>query len=322
MPQDLLAALDLGSNTFRLILARLSRDVMAGASRRVWQEIPRISEGLVPGGRLLEAPKARAWAALEGFQRVIEEHAPAAVLAGATMAFREASDGGDFLAEAGRRFGWRAIVLSGEEEARLSALGVLSGLDPTPEDALIFDIGGRSTELINTREEAVVLTQSLPMGVVGLTERHVSSDPPSAAELAAIRRHVVDVLRAADWSRLGQSPTLIGTAGTVTTVAAMLLELADYDPALINNQPFDRARIGGLLSKLAALKSEERAALPGLHPRRADVIVAGLIEVTSIMDFLGLGRLVVSDNSLLEGLWLAAAGLVKLRSDKFTEVAP
>ena len=125
MPQDLLAALDLGSNTFRLILARMDRNGMVRGSRMVWQEIPRISEGLASGGSLGEAPKARAWEVLEGFQGIIEERSPAAVLAGGTMAFREAADGGSFLTEAGHRFGWKTVVLSGEQEARLSASGVL-----------------------------------------------------------------------------------------------------------------------------------------------------------------------------------------------------
>ena len=177
---------------------------------------------------------------------------------------------------------------------------------------MIFDIGGRSTELVATRYKNLVLTRSLPVGVVGLTERHVRSDPPEARELAAIRREVMDALSGADFSLPAPNPALIGTAGTVTTIAAMLLQLSDYDPDRINNQSFGRDRIEGLSTTLAGLTADRRTALPGLHPRRADVIVAGLVETLAIMEFFGHDRLVVSDNSLLEGLWLAAAGLVNL----------
>ena len=312
MTHDLLAAMDLGSNTFRLILARLENGAMAPRSREVWQEIPRISEGLAPGGLLGEDPKARALKVLEGFKTVIDARGPAKVLAGGTMAFREAADGGDFLAQTGRMLGCQAIVLSGVDEARLSALGVLSGLDPTPEAGLIFDIGGRSTELVSTQGREITSTQSLPVGVVGLTEDYIRSDPPGSEDLEAVRRHVTSALQAADWSKMAPNPVLVGTAGTVTTVAAMLLEMGEYVPELINNQSFERLKIGALLSRLSGMTTAQRAAMPGLHPRRADVIVAGLVEVVSIMDHLKLDRLVVSDNSLLEGLWLAAAGLVNL----------
>jgi exopolyphosphatase/guanosine-5'-triphosphate,3'-diphosphate pyrophosphatase len=322
MPPESLAALDLGSNTFRLILAGRDAGGIAPGTREVWQELPRISEGLVPGSDLAPGPKARAWAALEGFQAIIEERRPARVLAGATMAFRQAADGPRMLAEIARRFGWRTAILSGAEEARLSALGALSGLDPVPDEALIVDIGGRSTELINTRGRDIAHVQSLAVGVVGLTERHLASDPPTPDQTAAARREVTDLLARADWSALGRNPALVGTAGTVTTVAAMLLGLSVYDPARINNSSFPRAAVEGLLAKLQPMPASERAKLPGLHPRRADVIVAGLLEVAAIMDYLGLGLLAVSDNSLLEGLWLAAAGLAEPAPHQFTEVAP
>jgi exopolyphosphatase/guanosine-5'-triphosphate,3'-diphosphate pyrophosphatase len=322
MPQDLLASLDLGSNTFRLLTARLSGGSMAPGSRRVWQELPRVSQGLAAGGRLLEAPKRRALEAAAGFRAVLDELRPRAVLAGGTMAFREAQDGPAFLAEAGRLLGARTVLLSGEEEARLSALGILSGLDPVPDEGLLLDIGGRSTELVAARGRRIASVWSLPVGVVGLTEAHVRSDPPAPDELRSISLEVAGALQKAAIPPAGPSAVLVGAAGTVTTIAAMLLGMRVYDPAEINNRSFDLDRIEGLLAEAANKTSAERARLPGLHPLRADVICAGLAEVAAIMRFFGFGRLVVSDNSLLEGLWLAAAGLVDLTPDKFTEVAP
>jgi exopolyphosphatase/guanosine-5'-triphosphate,3'-diphosphate pyrophosphatase len=270
----------------------------------------------------MEEAKNRAMAVLETFRNVILMSGPEKILAGGTMAFREAADGADFLNMAGRYLGCPAFVLSGEDEAALSAEGVLSGLDPVPREGLVIDIGGRSTELINTADKEIVFTQSLPVGVVGLTEAHIREDVPAPFEMEAVRLSVERALKSASWERLGSNPTLVGTAGTVTTIAAMLLKLDLYLPELINNQTFGKGQIEDLLSALSKLTSSQRAELPGLHPRRADVIIAGLIEALEIMDFLGKDSLTVSDNSLLEGLWLAEAGLSDHALASSTEVAP
>ncbi|MDR1298276.1 MAG: hypothetical protein LBO05_13115 [Deltaproteobacteria bacterium] len=309
MPSDCLAALDLGSNTFRLILA-----TPAGgkpASRQVWQELPRLSEGLSPGSPLGEEPKKRALAALEGFAEVVGKHEPKRVLAGGTMVFREASDGRAFLGGIGRRLGWETIVLSGEQEARLSAAGVLSGLDPLPDEAVIFDIGGRSTEFVRTRGRGIVSCQSLPVGVVGLTEAHLKSDPPTPGETRALDAACLRALGECRVDRGGEF-VLVGTAGTVTTIEAMLLGLEVYDPELVNNRLFTREDLESLREKVAGTTLASRRSLAGLHPARADVIVAGLALVGAAMSFMDRSRVVVSDNSLLEGLWLAAAGLAHL----------
>jgi exopolyphosphatase/guanosine-5'-triphosphate,3'-diphosphate pyrophosphatase len=314
MTRDLLAALDLGSNTFRLILASEADGHLDFATRRIWQEIPRLSEGLSAGGCLKEEPKNRAWEALESFASVIEAQKPLKTLAGGTMVFRRASDGESFLIEIGQRFGWEVTVLTGTQEARLSALGVLSGLAPIPESGLIMDIGGRSTEFISTRGRKLLTFQSLDVGVVGLTEDFVKSDPPAPTELAAMAASVKNTLQAANCNQLDPKATLVGTAGTVTTLAAMLLDLVNYDSNLVNNQVIGRQFLLDLLATLSTESLETRRLHPGLHPRRADVIVAGLVLLVEVMNFLSKDSLVVSDNSLLEGLWLAAAGLAPLIS--------
>jgi exopolyphosphatase/guanosine-5'-triphosphate,3'-diphosphate pyrophosphatase len=311
MPQKKLAALDLGSNTFRLLIANLAEGTQKIGLRRIWQEIPRLSQGLTLGSKLKPEPKNRAWTVLEGFQHIIEDQAPGRVLAGATMAFREAQDGADFLAQIHHKFGWETILLSGVNEARLTAQGVLMGLDPIPKAGLIFDIGGRSTEFIQTAQRDIVETKSLQMGVVGLTESFISTDPPTATELDNIAQHVRSLLDNCHWP-IDSSFSLVGTAGTVTTVAAMLMKMADYDSDKVNNQCFRRKEIGELLKTLAGEPITARLTHLGLHPRRADVIVAGLVLVTVVMDYFKKDSLIVSDNSLLEGLWLAAANLIPL----------
>ncbi|MDR0548863.1 MAG: hypothetical protein LBI10_05565 [Deltaproteobacteria bacterium] len=314
MPNRPLAALDLGSNTFRLILAQSDDFGQGLLNRRVWQEIPRIAEGLAPGGSFAAEPLKRAIAALETFQTQIDQSQPSRVLAGATMAFRLAKDGEAVLKAIQSRFGWETRLLSGQEEARLSAYGVLSGLKPLLESGLIFDIGGRSTEFIKTHGQTLVTAQSLNLGVVSLTEDHIHADPPTTTELAALTKSVAASLKTLnpDLWPLDPNATLVGTAGTVTTVAAMLMDMADYDGDLVNNQVFKKADIVKLFDRLTRLPIAHRQRTPGLHPKRADVIVAGLALVLAILDFFQRDTLMVSDNSLLEGLWLVAAGRTHL----------
>lgn len=303
MPHPLIAALDLGSNTFRLMLAEAGE---LWADKKVFQHIPRLSEHLTPGGHFAPAALARAWEALGDFDSRIRAAGAARVLAGATMAARLAADGPEFLAAIRDRYGWEALILSGEEEARLTATGVLSGLSPRPERSLIFDIGGRSTEFVSAAGRDLIRSRSLSLGVVALTEEFLS-DPVAPGQLEQVAEASRRVLRAADFSDLDDNFSLVGTAGTVTTVAALLLNLKEYDPDLVNNARLGRAAIAELLTALAGRTVAERVADYGLHPRRADAIVAGLVLVLEIMDFFGRKDLVVSDNGLLEGVWLKAA---------------
>ena len=303
-----IAALDLGSNTFRLMLAVRKGDLWAG--KKVFQHIPRLSERLEPGGSLAPEALTRAWEALEDFAGLVRDSGAETVLAGATMAARLAADGPDFMAEIHRRYGWDTRILSGEEEACLTATGVLTGLNPLPENSLIFDIGGRSTEFISARGRAIRRSRSLALGVVALTENHLS-DPIESGQLQAVAEEVRAVLKSADFSDAEDSRVLAGTAGTVTTIAALLLELRDYDPDKVNNANLGRKAIDSLLRDLAALTVEQRVEQYGLHPRRADAIVAGLVEVLEIMDYFKRDEILVSDNGLLEGVWLRAAGLLE-----------
>jgi exopolyphosphatase/guanosine-5'-triphosphate,3'-diphosphate pyrophosphatase len=140
-----------------------------------------------------------------------------------------------------------------------------------------------------------------------------SSDlPPLPEQLLSLDSFVRTKLSEGDWRHLTAEATLVGTAGTVTTMAAMLLKLIDYDRNMINNLVIDIESVMALLLKLSNETNKTRQALPGLHPRRADVIVAGLVLVSTIMDYFSKAKIIISDNSLLEGLWLAAAGLVPL----------
>jgi exopolyphosphatase/guanosine-5'-triphosphate,3'-diphosphate pyrophosphatase len=313
---------------------------MDPATRRIWQEIPRISEGLAAGGPFKEAPLKRAWRALDGFAEVTAREGPLRVLAGATMAARLASDGGEFVQEASRRYGWECVVLEGHEEARLSALGALAGLQEPPASAVVFDVGGRSTEFAVISGGRPLEVRSLPVGVVGLKEAYIASDPPAPEELSALEARVAEALLEAPAPAPGGpagggpegaaagapegaaaggtggaagAPELIGTAGTVTTLAAMLLKLDSYLPDSVHGRRIPRASIESLYRELASEAQPRRLARPCLHPMRADVIVGGLALVLGVIDRYGAPGVTVSDWGLLEGLWLASSGAVGLR---------
>ena len=305
MPSPPIAALDLGSNTFRLMLAE-ENGPRAWTNKYVFQELPRLAEGLAPGSPLAPSALGRAWEALDNFAFKVRNSGAERVLAGATMAARLAADGREFMAEAARRYGWETRILTGEEEARLTAIGVLTGLAPCPPETLIFDIGGRSTELIAVSGGVIGRSLSLDLGVVGLTETHLSA-PARPGQLAAVAETARSALASVDLSFVPAGSVLVGTAGTVTTMASLLLGLKDYDPDRLNNARLTRPALAGLLAELAPMSEARRVADYGLHPRRADALPAGLILVLEIMDLFRQTELVVSDNGLLEGLWLAAA---------------
>lgn len=305
-----IAALDLGSNTFRLVLAD---DGGYPVNKRVFQYVPRLGEHLEAGGRFSVAALDRAWEALDGLAVRIKEAGAQKVLAGATMAVRLAADGVEFMRALEERYGWEAVILTGDEEARLTAAGVISGLEAAPAQGLIFDIGGRSTEFIEVRGVEIYSSLSLAMGVTALTEVHLS-DPVVAGELEAVAAEARVVLASAELGSVPVETVLVGTAGTVTTLAAMLLGLKEYRPELVNGVILKRVDLVTLLSSLAVETVEERVSRYGLHPRRADVIVSGLVVVLEIMALLGREEILVSDNGLLEGLWLWYVGAVELDS--------
>ena len=299
-----IAALDLGSNTFRLMLAEKSGP--AWVNKRVFQRIPRLSERLKPQGRFAPEALERAWAAVEGFAAEIRSAGAERVLAGATMAARLAADGPDFTAAIARRHGWESRILSGEEEARLTAAGVLAGLAPGPAEALIFDIGGRSTEFVPVSGGVARPGRSLGLGVVGLTEEHLSA-PARPSQLEALAAAIRAALAEAGLDDPPPGAELVGTAGTVTTIASLLLKLKTYAPDRVNRARLARPDVAALLTELAPLTEVERVARYGLHPRRADALPAGLMLALEIMDRFRQPSLMVSDNGLLEGLWLEAA---------------
>ncbi|MBZ0160844.1 Ppx/GppA phosphatase family protein [Candidatus Methylomirabilis sp.] len=302
------AAIDVGTNTLRLLVAdAVSADRFTILHAE--QTIARLGEGLMPSRRLQDAPSRRSLAVLKRFAETARRFKALHVAAVATSAVREASNREEFIAAVLRESGLRLRVIDGNEEARLTLLGVRHGLRLGSSRVLAMDIGGGSTEFILANGEAIEAIVSTGLGVVKLTEAHLKSDPPTPGELKAVEQVVAD--RA---SRLRtelpdlEGTALIGTAGTPTTLAAIDLGLTVYAPDRVDGHRLSMTRTRQLLHALVTRPLAERSKIPPLEPGRADLIVAGTTLVVTVMGVLGYDELMVSDSGLREGILLDLLG--------------
>jgi exopolyphosphatase/guanosine-5'-triphosphate,3'-diphosphate pyrophosphatase len=310
-PPPRLATIDLGTNTVRLLVA----DVDPSGGWRVLeqdQQVTRVGEGLASTGRLGDAAMARTLDVLLDYTARARRAGAGLTRIVATSAVREAANGAEFGAAVRSRTGVDLDVVSGEREARLTILGIMRGFGLTTGRLLAFDIGGGSTEFTLAEGGDVLAAVSLRLGVVPLAERYPFAgpvEPDRYARLAdEVRRRLERELPGAI-VRAGV-PSLVGTAGTVTTLAALDLGLASYDATRVHGHRLPRPAIERQRARLAALAVHERAALPCLEPGRADLIVPGTAIVLAALDVLGLDEVVVSDWGLREGIMAEAAGTV------------
>lgn len=304
------AAVDMGSNTVRLLIADPDHSANLNTIR-LERRVTRLSRNLVPGGPLDERAKARTLDALEHFGRLAAGAGVERVFGGATAAVRLARDGDDFLALVRERTGLDIRKLPGGEEARLTALGMLSGLpSPRPERVLAVDPGGQSTEFIPVEGGRVGRGVSLNIGVVGLTERFLAADPPKPGEMEALTREVDRaVARVREMFPPAPGLKLIGTAGTVTTIAAMMIGMREYDPGRVTGLALTEKKVDRMLADLLALPMAQRVGMPGLEAGREDVIIPGLVMVHRLIKGYGLDEMSVVDAGLLEGLIINGLGL-------------
>jgi exopolyphosphatase/guanosine-5'-triphosphate,3'-diphosphate pyrophosphatase len=294
------AAVDLGTNSTRLLVADVEGDELHEVSRRL--TITRLGEGVDERRRLLPLPVARVRNCLADYRHELEALGAERTLAIATSAVRDAGNGEAFLGEIEWSYGFTTRLLSGPEEAEMMLRGVTLGR-PALDDGLVVDIGGGSTELVLAREGGVAAATSLDVGCVRLTERFVPSDPPTASELDAAAKHVRALLPDLD------ARQAIGVAGTVTTLATLDLGDAEYDPARTHGHRIPLETVEAQLARLAALTSEERLEVPGIEPGRAEVIVAGIVVLREVMRTYGITEIEVSERDILHGAALEAAEL-------------
>ena len=300
------ASLDVGTNTVRLLLGDVRDGVVE--PRQYVRRITRLGGDFTPESGLSSAAMKRTLDALVEFSRVMDQVPLVGVSAVATEALRRAVNAEEFVSRVAEESGLALEVISGEFEAQLSCAGVLSALSPQPEHLLIFDIGGGSTEFVYVVDGVPRFWRSYPLGTVMLCE-HL---PGAIAQQAHIDRTLrlleEDLSQAGIVYPLPTKTLPVGTAGTVTTLAALDLEMDDYDWHRINNHQLDEISLRQLRARLEPLHPREREALPGMEPGRGDLILPGLRIVESILDFCAATRLAVSDFGLLEGGLLRAAG--------------
>ena len=292
------AAIDLGTNSTRLLVADVEGGRLAEVTRLL--AITRLGEGVDVNRELLPAPIARVHTVLDGYAETANSLGAERVLAVATSAVRDASNGREFLDGLVKRNGWTTRLLNGEEEAETMFRGVTSDRSLDAE-TLMVDIGGGSTELLVGGPAGVSFATSLQVGCVRLTERFLVSDPPTEGEVGSAGAHVRTLLPALLAERA------IGVAGTITTVAAIDLGLAAYDPARIHGHRVSRAAVDRALANLSALPLSARAQVPGLEPARAPVIVGGLVVLREVMERYGLAEIEASERDILHGIALTAA---------------
>lgn len=303
------AAIDIGTNSVLLLIAeRRDQGVEAVLERA---EITRLGQGVDATRRLAPEAVERTLATLSRYGAEIRASgvSAGAIDAVGTSAMRDAEGGAAFVARAAEAIGVAPRVISGEEEAALTYEGALAGLSVGPEDGpTVFDVGGGSTEVIwrDGAAEGAPHAVSLDIGSVRLTERHVRHDPPTGGELEALRADIRRALAALP-APSGDARELVGVAGTVTTLAAVLQELAPYDGARVHGSPLSRADIDALVTRLAAVPLEVRQSIVGLEPKRADVIVAGALIVDEVMRWAQAPRLLTSDRGVRWGLALRLA---------------
>lgn len=292
------AAIDIGTNSTRLLVADVEDGMVTERDRRL--EITRLGEGVDERRILLPQAIARVRNVLADYRKTAEEADAARTLAFATSAVRDAENGEAFLGEVEWSYGFSTRLLTGDEEALLTFRGVSAGREVAPA-TLVVDVGGGSTELILGSREGVAFHASLDLGCVRLTERF-------GLDFEACAAHVRDTL--ADRLPTELRPeAAIGVAGTVTTLATLDLGLDEEDPELVHGHRLAATTVAEQTGRLEAMTVEEIRALRGMHPDRAPVITAGAVVVRETLAHFALAALEVSEHDIMHGAALAAADL-------------
>lgn len=302
------AALDCGTNSLRLLIADVnpSAGTLRDVDRRM--EIVRLGEGVERTGRIAPAAMARTLAVTARFARLCTDLGVRRVRFIATSASRDAANREEFTAGVRRLLGVTPDVITGEEEAALSFAGATRGLpDGFPRPALVVDIGGGSTEFALGAASRVLASCSIDIGCVRLTERHLLDDPPTPERLSAATRDIDAALETvAATLPLERTATLVGLAGSVTTVAAHALRLARYDPTAIHGCVLSVPEVTASCDGLIGMSRAQRSVLPYLHPGRVDVISSGALiwkrVITAVAERSGIDRVITSEHDILDGI--------------------
>ena len=300
------AAIDCGTNSVRLLIVEL--DATSGLAVDVVREmrIVRLGEGVDATGRLSAAALARTFAAVDEYSGLIDHHRADAVRFVATSATRDAENREEFISGIRGRIGVEPEVISGDEEAALSFAGATGNLDiaGAAPPCLVVDIGGGSTEFVMGEPgRAPSASASVDIGCVRMTERHFKTDPPYPAEVSAARDDIdAAIHHVAKTVPLRSARSLVGLAGSVTTVAALAKGLWEYDRDQIHGAVITAAEIHRVCEELLYATREKREANPVIHPGRVDVIAAGSLVLSAIVAYSGVPEILVSEHDILDGI--------------------
>lgn len=300
--RERLAAIDVGSNSIRLLIAQY--DPAAGLVPI--DEIkaqPRLAQGLVATGRLDPAAMDRALAALRRMTDVCRRRGATRIVAVATAAVREAKNGPGFVRRVREELGLPLQIITTEHEAQLSYRSVQHHFRLDNTKALIADIGGGSLELVGAVDGLVELSRSLPYGAVRLTEQFLPGKKATHRELGALRKHLAKRLERQLPKRAWMGARIIGSGGTFTNLGRMVVARRGGDPTEpVHGTEVSVAEVEHLIEWLSTRTAEQRRAVPGLNPERADIILAGLTVIASLLERLDAGSVTVSAYGLREGL--------------------
>lgn len=296
MSRGPVAAIDCGTNTIKLLVGALP-EVAVREVRMV-----RLGQGVDATGVLAPEALARAFAAIEEFAALIAAHGVPAerVRFCATSATRDAANAAEFSDGVLARLGVRPEVLSGEEEAALAYAGAVRTLPDADRPVLVVDVGGGSTELI-LGADAPLAAHSMDIGSVRLTERHLHSDPPTPAEVAACVADIDAHLDACPVDAAAAA-TVVGVAGTFTSVAAGVLDLPAFDPDAVDHASLPMRGVHELCDRLVGMTTAQRLELGWMHPGRADVIAAGALIVSRVLARTTASHLLVAEADILDGI--------------------
>ncbi|MGF0171426.1 exopolyphosphatase [Streptomyces sp. Marseille-Q5077] len=304
------AAIDCGTNSIRLLVADVDPHTgeLVDLDRRM--TIVRLGQGVDRTGRLAPEALERTFAACRDYAAIIKEHGAERLRFVATSASRDAENRDEFVRGVMDILGVEPEVVTGDQEAEFSFTGAtkeLVGREDLHRPYLVVDIGGGSTEFV-VGEEHVRAARSVDVGCVRMTERHlvrggVVSDPPSEEQIAAMRADIEAALDLAEETvPLREARTLVGLAGSVTTVSAIAQDLPEYDSARIHHSRIGHDRVREITDRLLRSTHAERAAVPSMHPGRVDVIAAGALVLLAIMERIGAEEVVVSEHDILDGI--------------------
>jgi exopolyphosphatase/guanosine-5'-triphosphate,3'-diphosphate pyrophosphatase len=297
------AAIDCGTNSIRLLIAEVGPDGSLSDVERT-MTIVRLGQGVDATGRLAPEALERTFAAARGYAASIRAAGASRVRVVATSATRDAENRAEFADGMRDIFGVDPEVVPGEVEAALSFAGATAGLEAAghPGPYLVVDIGGGSTEFV-LGTESPEAARSVDVGCVRIRERRLLDDPPSAEQIAAATADIdAAIASAAEVVPLAAAKSVVGVAGTVTTLTGIALDLTEYEPERIHQARIPAARLREIAAELLTITKDQRAAIPVMHPGRVDVIAAGALVLDRVLHALGDPDLIASEHDILDGI--------------------